>query len=220
MTSSVDSPDFNFKIVTIGQNSVGKTSIILRYTENTFNKNTLLTTLGVDYKTKEIKIENRKVSLSIWDTAGQEKFNHLTKQYYNGADGVLLVFDLTNKESYNKMQFWYDEVKNQLQLSEIGLILIGNKSDDIEHREISQNEANEFASKFPASYLEVSAATKDNINQSFKLLVLDIFQKRGLFDPKNRDNSHTYIWGNKREASKVRLKFDEMESAQTSKCEC
>ena len=220
MSSSFESPDFNFKIVTIGQSSVGKTSIILRYTENTFNKNTLLTTLGVDYKTKEIKIENRKVSLSIWDTAGQEKFNHLTKQYYKGADGVLLVFDLTNKDSYNKLQFWYDEVKNHLQLSEIGLILIGNKSDDIEHREISQNQGNEFASKLLASYLEVSAATKDNINQSFKLLILEIFRKRGLFDLKNRDNVRTDIWGNKHAVNKVKLRLDEMECAQTSKCEC
>ena len=203
------SPDFQFKILTLGDSGVGKTSIILRYTENTFSKNSQLSSLGVDYKTKIINTDNKSCKLCIWDTAGQEKFNHLTKQYYKECDGALLIFDLTNKKSYDKINYWLNDLKNSVNIDNLGIILIGNKVDEIETREITKDEGEKLASKLGVLYYEVSALTKDHIDKSFKWLVTDILRKKKI--SKNIKND-----GKKKKITLSEENNDDHE--QTSKC--
>ena len=102
MNSSLDKTDHVFKILTIGESGVGKTCLLIRYTENKFQKN-YLTTIGIDFKSKNITLHNKSVKLKIWDTAGQERFRNITQQYYKGADGIVLVFDLTDAATFEKI---------------------------------------------------------------------------------------------------------------------
>ncbi len=202
------SPDFQFKLLTLGDSNVGKTSIILRYTENTFSKNSQTSSLGVDYKTKTITTENQTCKLCLWDTAGQEKFNHMTNQYYKECDGVLMIFDLTNKKSYDKVLYWVDELKNAVNIDNVSIVLLGNKVDEIEKREITKEEGEKLASKIGVWYYEVSALTRDNIDKAIKFLVKDIINKKTSGDkPK------------KVEKKKIRLSEEENDdNKQSSKC--
>ena len=98
------------KILTLGDTLVGKTSIILRFSDNTFNENQLAT-IGIDFKTKYIRAGDASVKVALWDTAGQEKFKNIAKQYYNGANGVLLIYDVCNRKSFERIEFWLNELK-------------------------------------------------------------------------------------------------------------
>ena len=117
-----------FKILTLGESSVGKTCILRRYVEGQFFKNQI-STIGIDFKSKNLKINNHEIRLKIWDTAGEERFRNITSQYYKGAEGIILVFDLTKKESFEKINDWMKQIKVNTQSDEIAIVLLGNKKD-------------------------------------------------------------------------------------------
>ena len=117
-----------FKILTIGESGVGKTCILRRFVENKFLKNHLAT-IGIDFKTKNIEIDGTPIKLKIWDTAGQERFRNITNQYYKGADGIVLVFDVVDQKSFEKIREWMTQIKTNIQADKIGLILLCNKCD-------------------------------------------------------------------------------------------
>ena len=160
------SAKYIIKILTLGDASVGKSSIVLRYSENKFNE-AWLSTIGVDSKRKIVKIKGETVKVSIWDTAGQEKFQNIVKQYYNGANGVLLIFDITNKKSFDKINFWYKDLKQSVNIDEVFVCLVGNKIDLEDIRVISKEEAEEYAKENNMYYLEVSAKTGEGIKELF-----------------------------------------------------
>ena len=160
------SAKYIIKILTLGDASVGKSSIVLRYSENRFN-GAWLSTIGVDSKRKIVKIKGESVKVSIWDTAGQEKFQNIVKQYYNGANGVLLIFDITNKKSFDKINFWYQDLKQSVNIDELFVCLVGNKVDLEEMRVISKEEAEEYAKENNMQYFEVSAKTGEGIKELF-----------------------------------------------------
>ena len=160
------SAKYIIKVLTLGDASVGKSSIVLRYSDNKFNE-AWLSTIGVDSKRKIVKIKGETVKVSIWDTAGQEKFQNIVKQYYNGANGVLLIFDITNKKSFDKINFWYKDLKQSVNIDEIFVCLVGNKIDLEENRVISKEEAEEYARENNMQYLEVSAKTGEGIKELF-----------------------------------------------------
>ena len=117
-----------FKILTIGNSGVGKTCILRRFVENKFLK-THLATIGIDFKTKTLNINNKEIKLKIWDTAGQERFSRITTQYYKGADGIVLVYDVTDDDSYEKIRDWMAQIKANTEKDELGFVLLGNKCD-------------------------------------------------------------------------------------------
>ena len=133
----------------------------------------MLSTIGVDFQSKEIIINNTKIKLKIWDTTGQERFKTLTSQYYNGADGALLIFDVTSKLSFERINFWINELKEKKKLNELGLLLIGNKIDLNEKRNVKKEEAEEFAKEYNINYYETSALQNINI----KNIINDIAQQ-------------------------------------------
>ena len=171
-----------FKILTIGESGVGKTCILRRFVENKFLKNHLAT-IGIDFKTKNIEIDGTPIKLKIWDTAGQERFRNITNQYYKGADGIILVFDVTDQKSFEKIKEWMSQIRANTQADQIGLVLLGNKC-DIEPRTISKNDGEELGKELGIEYYETSAMKGDGIAQAFEFLAKNILTKKKI-DLKN-----------------------------------
>ena len=165
------SADYIIKLLTLGETEVGKTSIVLRYSDDKFNDNKIAT-IGIDFKIKIIKKGIEKIKVSIYDTAGQERFKNIVKHYYKGANGVLLIFDVTKKTTFEKLEFWIEDLKeNSDNLDNLFIYLIGNKNDLEQKRQVSYEEAQSFAMERNLPYIEVSAKTGDNIKKLFDEMV-------------------------------------------------
>lgn len=156
------------KLLTLGNSSVGKSSIVIRYTENKFYSS-YLTTIGVDFLRKVITVGDKEINLQIWDSAGQEKYNSISKQYYNKADGIILVFDLNSRMSFDGMMNWLEEIEVSTAKG-IPIVIVGNKC-DLATREITTDEAYEFAETKNIPYFETSAMTGHNVNEAINKLV-------------------------------------------------
>ena len=160
------SAKYIIKIVTLGDSMVGKTSIVYRYFENKFNES-ILSTIGIDFKTKYIKVRDASVKVLIWDTAGQEKFRNIAKQYYQGANGVLLVFDVSDRKSFERIEYWINEIKENNKIDSMYLVIVANKIDLINKRVVTREEAEKYAEKNNISYFEVSAKTGVGVHEMF-----------------------------------------------------
>ena len=169
-----------FKILTIGESGVGKTCVLRRFVENKFLKNHLAT-IGIDFKTKTLNINNKEIKLKIWDTAGQERFRNITTQYYKGADGIVLVYDVTDDGSFEKIRDWMAQIQSNAQRDELGLVLLGNKC-DIEPRVVTEEQGTKMAEELKVSYFETSALNGQGINEAFEQLARDIMKKKGVGD--------------------------------------
>ena len=167
-----------FKILTIGESGVGKTCILRRFVENKFLKNHLAT-IGIDFKTKTLNINNQEIKLKIWDTAGQERFRNITTQYYKGADGIVLIYDVTDDASYEKIRDWMEQILSNTKREDIGLVLLGNKC-DMEPRAVTEEQGNKMAEELNVSYFETSALTGQGINEAFNELTRDIMKRKGV----------------------------------------
>jgi small GTP-binding protein len=180
--------EYVIKILTLGDSGVGKTSIIQKFINEKFNQS-MLSTIGVDFQSKVIIIDNIKVKLKIWDTTGQERFKTLTSQYYNGADGALLIFDITSKMTFDRISFWMNELNEKKKLNELGLLLIGNKIDLNDKRTVDKEEAEIFARENNINYYETSASKNININNVINDIAkqcLNIIKKN---EERNYENS-------------------------------
>ena len=175
-------PKYTFKILTLGESGVGKTCILRRFVENKFSKNHLAT-IGIDFKTKTIYLKGNEVKLKIWDTAGQERFRNITNQYYKGADGIILVYDLTNKESMLKIKDWMEQIQQNTTSSEIALVLVANKVDL--NRVITNDESLSLSQQLKIKSFETSALSGDGINEIFQYLTMEIINKKKLDDSIN-----------------------------------
>ena len=163
--------NFNFKIILLGDSNVGKTSIFNRFLENTFNE-TYECTVQAEYKYKAIFPDlNTEVKLHIWDTSGSEKYKSITQQYYRDAHGIILIFDVCNRNSFNNLNNWISEIKNNC-LSECQVIIVGNKN-DIKDRIVSMDEGINFTKKFGYNYIDASAKSGYNI-----LLIFDTISQK------------------------------------------
>lgn len=145
---------------------MGKTSIILRFTKNLFNEE-FMSSIGVDFKSKDIYIDGRKVKLQVWDTAGQERFKTITASYYRGAHAIGVVFDLTKRESYDHVVRWMDDI-NRFAKENVLKFIIGNKSDLVSQRQVKHEEIRALASKMNTTFFTVSAKDNQNINDFFE----------------------------------------------------
>jgi len=165
----------NFKFVMVGDSGVGKSSIILRCVDGTFT-DSFISTIDVDYKEKVVDLNGEKNTLQLWDTAGQERFRTITSSYYRGAQGVIIVFDLTNRKSFDNVRTW---IKDVHKFAEEGVyILIGNKL-DLE-RVVTVEEAEELAETYLLNYYETSCKTGEGIEETFQTIakLSNEFEKR------------------------------------------
>lgn len=160
------SEDYIIRVLTIGYTDVGKTSIILRFTKNQFSDK-YVSTIGIDFKSKKLQIKNKSVKIKVFDTAGQEKYKGIVKSFYNKANGILLTFDLSNKESFSRIDYWVGELKEHISSKELYIVLVGNKKDKKE-REVTFEEAQQYAENNNfGGYFEVSAKSGEGINEMF-----------------------------------------------------
>ncbi|XP_065187494.1 ras-related protein Rab-21-like [Sycon ciliatum] len=154
-----------FKIVLLGEGCVGKTSLVLRYCEDKFNDKHL-TTLQASFLTKRLNVGGKRVTLAIWDTAGQERFHALGPIYYRDSNGALLVYDITDEDSFQKVRNWVKELRKMLG-DDISLVIVGNKSDLEKNRHVSKEEAEEYAASVGAKHFSTSAKLNRGIDDVF-----------------------------------------------------
>jgi len=176
--------DVLFKLLLVGESGAGKTSLLLRFAQGEFVE--AKNTVGVDVKVKTIKLEGKNIKLTIWDTAGQERFRTLTSSYYRGAQGIILVYDISNRESFTNIQQWLQEVDIYCTNADVVKILIGNKSDKESERVVSTKEGREFARSQAMLFMEASAKTEENVKAAFEELVLKMLQSPSLQKPSEK----------------------------------
>ena len=167
MTSDLISQDYDylFKVLLLGDSDVGKSSLILRYTEETFNSK-LVNSIGVDFKMKKREIDGKVIKVQIWDTAGHERFRSITYSYYRGANAIIIVFDLSDKKSFISITEWLKQIEKHAK-ENVFKFLVGNKSDLVEQRKVSYDEAKQYADEHELPYIETSAKEGININELF-----------------------------------------------------
>ena len=161
-----------FKLVLLGDSGVGKSSLLVRFSDNTFTES-YMSTIGVDFKIKTIRVENKVIKLQIWDTAGQEKFRTITSSYYRGTHGVILIFDVTDKMSYTNIQKWVNEIDRQ-SIDNIVKMLIGNKCDLESKRVVDQAQAKQYSDSLGMTYIECSARSAFNVEEAFNIIATQI----------------------------------------------
>ncbi len=169
-----ESYDFLFKLILIGDSSVGKSNILLKYLKGEFDQNSRAT-VGVEFGTKNIKIKNKKIKIQIWDTAGQERYRSITSAYYKGAKGAFIVYDITRKLTFDNIDKWVTDLKTNGDKN-ISIILIGNKSDLEDKREVEKEEGIKKSEEYKIAFLETSALNGDNIDKAFNELLEQIYQ--------------------------------------------
>lgn len=163
-----ESYDQKIKMMILGETQVGKTALITRYTKNTFGGE-YLTTVGIDFQYKNLNINNKNIKVEIWDTAGQERFRNIAKNYFQSSDGFLLVYDISSKDSFDKLDFWKDQIKSNAP-ENAKLIIVGNKCDLEGNRQVKKEEGQHFADSNKVPFYETSAKTSMNVKTVFELL--------------------------------------------------
>ncbi|KAH7128877.1 ras family-domain-containing protein [Dactylonectria macrodidyma] len=167
--------DMLVKVLLIGDASVGKSQILLRFSDETYTPS-YISTIGIDFKIATIEIDGKIIKLQIWDTAGQERFRTITTAYYRGAMGILLVYDVTDERSFQNILAWNANV--ELHAAEgINKMLIGNNSDQVESRVVSSERGQALAYELGVPFLEVSSKLNINIDQAFHSLSADIMKR-------------------------------------------
>ena len=177
-----------FKIIIIGDSSVGKTSFLLRFCDGKFDADSI-TTIGIDHKVKFISRQEKRIQLQIWDTAGQERFRSLSKTLFKGSDGILLMYDISKYETFKHIKKWINDIKTNIgvPIEKIALIIIGNKSDlPDDEKKVDQNDVENFEKTTGFKIIEASAKNDHNVNESMIALV-DKMLELGLGKIKKED---------------------------------
>ncbi|XP_025836915.1 ras-related protein Rab-21 [Agrilus planipennis] len=165
----------NFKVVLLGEGCVGKTSLVLRYVEDKFNSNHI-STVQASFLSKKVNIEGNRINLAIWDTAGQEQFHALGPLYYRSSNGAVLVYDITDEKSFQRIKIWVKELRKMLGV-DICLVIVGNKTDLESDRHVSLEEAESYAEKVGALHFQTSAKLNEGVEAMFYALTQKMLEK-------------------------------------------
>jgi len=177
--------EFMYKILLLGDISVGKTCILTRYSDNTFREEHFVT-IGLDFIKKSVNLDNGKtVNIQIWDTAGQDRFKSITKNYYKGAHGIILIYDVTTRMTFDNVRNWINTIKEEVD-DKVNVILVGNKIDNNDNRKVTTEEGQEIANEYKLPFYETSAKTGDNINKAFNDLITRVVDVFGKYEEKGQ----------------------------------
>eukprot|EP00549_Striatella_unipunctata_P012676 CAMPEP_0118690960 /NCGR_PEP_ID=MMETSP0800-20121206/10409_1 /TAXON_ID=210618 ORGANISM="Striatella unipunctata, Strain CCMP2910" /NCGR_SAMPLE_ID=MMETSP0800 /ASSEMBLY_ACC=CAM_ASM_000638 /LENGTH=212 /DNA_ID=CAMNT_0006588675 /DNA_START=15 /DNA_END=653 /DNA_ORIENTATION=- len=168
--------DYLFKLVLIGDSGVGKSCLLLRFADDAFTES-YISTIGVDFRFRTVKMDKKTVKLQIWDTAGQERFRTITSAYYRGADGIIMVYDVTSTDSFDHVNDWLKEVNRYASEGTVKL-LVGNKSDRVADRVVTPEQAKEFADELGIAFLETSAKSAKNVEEAFLTMAGELIRQR------------------------------------------
>jgi len=177
--------DLLIKLLLIGDSGVGKSCLLLRFSDDSFTTS-FITTIGIDFKIKTIQLDDKKIKLQIWDTAGQERFRTITTAYYKGAMGILLVYDVTDEQSFQNIRNWIRNIE-QHAADNVDKILIGNKCDMITEKVVETTRGQSLADEYGLKFFETSAKSNINVQQAFTAIASDI--KRRLMDAPAADRN-------------------------------
>ncbi|KAJ1685219.1 hypothetical protein LUZ63_016609 [Rhynchospora breviuscula] len=186
-SSSQQKFDYQFKIILIGSSNVGKSSLFFRFTSDSFEET--IPTIGVDMEVKIVTMEKKKLRLEIWDTAGQEKFRTLVSSYYRGAKGIIMVYDVTKRETFTDLSKWANEIEQSSTYQDCIKMLVGNKVDKESERAVTEKEGEDFAENYGYMYLECSAKTGVNSKECLDKLILKILDTPSLLDDASTENN-------------------------------
>ena len=175
--------DYIFKLVLIGDTCVGKSCILVRFSDDIFDDN-YVTTIGVDFRFKTMVVKNKVVKIQIWDTAGQERYRSITTAYYRGAAAIIICCDCTNKESFNNIKNWVEEIGKYTDKDSVDKMVFMNKCDLVEDRCIKKDEIDKFQKENGIKVLEVSAKTGEGIDKGFEYIIEKLIDKN---DKKNNN---------------------------------
>uniref|UniRef100_A0A0M3IC72 small monomeric GTPase n=2 Tax=Ascaris TaxID=6251 RepID=A0A0M3IC72_ASCLU len=180
MSEEESAPITTLKILIIGESGVGKSSLMLRFVDDTFDPE-ISATIGVDFRVTSRTVDGNRVKLAIWDTAGQERFRTLTPSYYRGAQGVICVYDVTNRCSFERLDHWMNEVDTYSTKNNAIKMLVGNKIDKTS-RVITREEGLQFAKRHRMLFIEASAKTREGVQCAFEELIEKVIQTPGLWE--------------------------------------
>mmetsp|Transcript_25919 Transcript_25919/g.58492 ORF Transcript_25919/g.58492 Transcript_25919/m.58492 type:complete len:202 (-) Transcript_25919:178-783(-) len=164
--------DYLFKLLLIGDSGVGKSCLLLRFADDTYTES-YISTIGVDFKIRTLELDGKTIKLQIWDTAGQERFRTITSSYYRGAHGIIVVYDVTDQESFNNVKQWMNEIDRYAN-DKVNKMLVGNKCDLTAKKVVDYNTAKEFADQLGIPFLETSAKDSTNVEQAFITMAAEI----------------------------------------------
>ena len=164
--------DYLFKLLLIGDSGVGKSCLLLRFADDTYTES-YISTIGVDFKIRTIQLDGKTIKLQIWDTAGQERFRTITSSYYRGAHGIIVVYDVTEMESFNNVKQWLHEI-DRYATEGVNKLLVGNKSDLVAKRQVDTASAKDLADGLSIPFLETSAKNAENVERSFMTMASEI----------------------------------------------
>jgi len=205
--------DYLFKVVLIGDSGVGKSNLLSRFTRNEFNLESK-STIGVEFATRSINVDNKTVKAQIWDTAGQERYRAITSAYYRGAVGALLVYDIAKHQTYENVTRWLKELRDHADQN-IVIALVGNKSDLKHLRAVPTDEAKEFATQNGLTFIETSALDASNVESAFQNILTEIYR---IVSSKSLESSGDVIKPSGGETILVAPTADDGGAKQGSKC--
>ncbi|PAA65552.1 hypothetical protein BOX15_Mlig021247g3 [Macrostomum lignano] len=169
--------DYLFKLLLIGDSGVGKSCLLLRFADDTYT-DSYISTIGVDFKIRTIELDGKTIKLQIWDTAGQERFRTITSSYYRGAHGIIVVYDVTDQDSFNNVKNWLQEIERYASDS-VNRLLVGNKCDLTANKVVDFATAKEYAESLGIQFLETSAKNATNVEQAFLSMASEIKARMG-----------------------------------------
>eukprot|EP01064_Diplonema_japonicum_P023057 TRINITY_DN33512_c0_g1_i1.p2 TRINITY_DN33512_c0_g1~~TRINITY_DN33512_c0_g1_i1.p2 ORF type:complete len:204 (+),score=52.28 TRINITY_DN33512_c0_g1_i1:50-661(+) len=164
--------DYLFKLLLIGDSGVGKSCLLLRFADDTYTES-YISTIGVDFKIRTIELDGKTIKLQIWDTAGQERFRTITASYYRGAHGIIIVYDVTDAETFNNVKTWLKEIEKYA-TDNVSKLLVGNKSDMVVKKAVDHGTAKDYAESLGIPFLETSAKNAINVEQAFVTMSTEI----------------------------------------------
>ena len=179
--------DYLFKLLLIGDSGVGKSCLLLRFADDTYT-DSYISTIGVDFKIRTLELESKVIKLQIWDTAGQERFRTITSSYYRGAHGIIVVYDATDRQSFDNLKTWLGEIQRYAN-DKVNILLVGNKCDLKDKKVVSKEEAEKFAQEHNLELLETSAKEAINVEQAFVKMAENIKKRMKENPAKTAENS-------------------------------
>ncbi|XP_068606137.1 ras-related protein Rab-26-like [Brachionichthys hirsutus] len=191
ISSSGEFYDVAFKVMLVGDSGVGKTCLLVRFKDAAFLAGSFISTVGIDFRNKVLNIDGVKVKLQIWDTAGQERFRSVTHAYYRDAHALLLLYDVTNKTSFNNIKAWLTEIHEYAQ-QDVVLMLLGNKADATHERVVKKEDGERLAKEYGIPFMETSARSGLNIELAFTAAAKEL-KHRSTKDPAETFKLQDYV---------------------------
>lgn len=179
------------KVVIIGDSNTGKTSLLIRYVDNTYGEDHA-STIGLDFRKKIVELEDGNiVNIQIWDTAGQDRFRSIATNYYRASNGFIVVFDITDPESFRRIDYWMNEISKRIENNSTTIILVGNKSDLEDERQVSRSEIERRADELKVEFIETSAKSGENVDELFERISRKCFNAK--YMTKEQEERPEYI---------------------------